>query len=154
MTCTPTNNLIKKKVLDKNIFLYQLLKIVAFLLLKFLTQLKPCNKLWLNRVIVTLQPLIRISWWINTWYFSSQNHQNRNFTGVESVLVALLAAMAEVKYDFKVTQPKLIAASISDLGFPTTVLDENGSGEGSAEVRVSIKFVVTNVFLIYANYRY
>ncbi|XP_046684089.1 copper-transporting ATPase 1 isoform X3 [Homalodisca vitripennis] len=56
--------------------------------------------------------------------------------GVEKILVALLAAKAEVKYDPQVIQPEQIAASISDLGFPCTIVNSDGSGEGSAEVRI------------------
>lgn len=58
-------------------------------------------------------------------------------TGVEKILVALLAAKAEVKFDPQIIQPEEIAASISDLGFPSSVLDDSGSGEGSTEIKVS-----------------
>uniref|UniRef100_A0A1B6DKB7 P-type Cu(+) transporter n=1 Tax=Clastoptera arizonana TaxID=38151 RepID=A0A1B6DKB7_9HEMI len=60
----------------------------------------------------------------------------KKIQGVESVLVALLAAKAEVKYNSLLVQPTDIAASLSDLGFPTTVIDAS-SDEGIAEIQIS-----------------
>lgn len=51
-------------------------------------------------------------------------------------MVALLAAKAEVKYDPSLIQSHEIAASISDLGFETSVID-SGSGDGEVELIVS-----------------
>lgn len=55
---------------------------------------------------------------------------------MESILVALLAAKAEAKYDSAIIQPSEIATSITELGFPASVIGDAGSGEGQVEIRV------------------
>ncbi|XP_059481574.1 copper-transporting ATPase 1 isoform X3 [Neocloeon triangulifer] len=57
--------------------------------------------------------------------------------GVHGVLVALLAAKVEIKYDPMVVTPANLAASITDLGFTSSVIDEAGSGDGEVELRIS-----------------
>ncbi|XP_015601105.1 copper-transporting ATPase 1 isoform X2 [Cephus cinctus] len=57
--------------------------------------------------------------------------------GVDSILVALLAAKAEVKYDPEKIRPADIVSSISDLGFPTTLVDEPSTGDGEIELKIS-----------------
>ncbi|CAB3368249.1 Hypothetical predicted protein [Cloeon dipterum] len=57
--------------------------------------------------------------------------------GVHGVLVALLAAKVEIKYDPKVVTPVTLAASITDLGFTSSVIDEAGSGDGQVELKIS-----------------
>merc|ERR1719411_43508 len=59
--------------------------------------------------------------------------------GIKSVLVALMAGKAEVLYDPGIIQPVKIAAEIAKLGFPSSVLEENASGDGEGEVMISIK---------------
>lgn len=56
---------------------------------------------------------------------------------MHGVLVALLAAKVEIKYDPSVVSPSTLAASITDLGFQASIIDEAGSGDGEVELRVS-----------------
>ena len=58
-------------------------------------------------------------------------------TGVHSVLVALMAAKAEVEFDPARVLPSQIANSITELGFPSTIIEEE-SGAGKVELEVTI----------------
>lgn len=58
------------------------------------------------------------------------------FLGVHSILVALMAAKAEVDYDPSKVLPQQIANSITDLGFSSCVMEpELQSGLVEIEVR-------------------
>ena len=55
--------------------------------------------------------------------------------GVSKVLVALMAAKAEVEYDPDLVSPEEIAQSVTDLGFPATVME--AALEGVMEVNIT-----------------
>ncbi|XP_076278439.1 copper-transporting ATPase 1 isoform X2 [Lasioglossum baleicum] len=57
--------------------------------------------------------------------------------GVNSILVALMAAKAEIMYDPDKIRAVDIASSISELGFPATLIEESGSGEGEIELKIA-----------------
>ena len=59
-------------------------------------------------------------------------------TGVHSVLVALMAAKAEVEFDPARVLPSQIANSITELGFPSTIIEEE-SGAGKVELEVKFR---------------
>lgn len=52
-------------------------------------------------------------------------------------MVALLAARAEVTYNPDVITPSEIAASITELGFPSSVLEQNGAGLSEVDLKIS-----------------
>ncbi|XP_060879763.1 copper-transporting ATPase 1 isoform X1 [Metopolophium dirhodum] len=56
--------------------------------------------------------------------------------GVKSVLVALMAAKAEVQYDSALVQPEDVANSVTDLGFPCNVLADTNSRITQTEFRI------------------
>ena len=59
----------------------------------------------------------------------------KKIVGVKDILVALMAAKAEVDYYPSLTSPSTIAEAISSLGFPTTVL-EGAANKGEVEVTI------------------
>ncbi|OQR74371.1 copper-transporting ATPase 1-like [Tropilaelaps mercedesae] len=56
--------------------------------------------------------------------------------GIESVLVALLAQKAEVKFDAALTSPREIVAALADLGFGAEELSSNAQAYGECQLRV------------------
>ncbi|XP_078208662.1 copper-transporting ATPase 2 isoform X12 [Callithrix jacchus] len=61
-----------------------------------------------------------------------RNLQNK--AGILSVLVALMAGKAEIKYDPEVVQPLEIAQLIQDLGFEAAVMEDYTGSDGSIEL--------------------
>ncbi|XP_055980090.1 copper-transporting ATPase 1 [Sorex fumeus] len=60
----------------------------------------------------------------------------RREEGIYSVLVALMAGKAEVRYNAAVIQPPVIAEFIRELGFGATVIENAGEGDGVLELVV------------------
>jgi len=60
----------------------------------------------------------------------------KKMRGVHSILVALMAAKAEVTFDPRETNPKAVSDAITELGFPSTVLECADVGNGSVELTV------------------
>lgn len=58
-------------------------------------------------------------------------------SGILSVLVALMAGKAEVKYNPEVIQPLEIAQLIQDLGFGAAVMEDYTGSDGDIELIVS-----------------
>jgi len=61
----------------------------------------------------------------------------KKIVGVEGILIGLLAAKGEVRYNSALTSPPEIAASISDFGFPSSVIQEESPGVGKVELRIT-----------------
>eukprot|EP00096_Caligus_rogercresseyi_P013119 TRINITY_DN5780_c0_g1_i1.p1 TRINITY_DN5780_c0_g1~~TRINITY_DN5780_c0_g1_i1.p1 ORF type:complete len:1066 (+),score=205.37 TRINITY_DN5780_c0_g1_i1:33-3230(+) len=74
----------------------------------------------------------------------------KKIPGVSNILVALLAAKAEVEYDPFLVQPNEIADSITDLGFESKVLG-GASGNGKLDVRIRGMTCSSCVYLIESN---
>ena len=59
-----------------------------------------------------------------------------HISGVHSVLVSLMAEKAEVKYDAAYIMPSQIANTLTELGFPSKVIDNENVGDGIVEIKV------------------
>jgi len=59
-------------------------------------------------------------------------------TGVKTVLVALMAQKAEVKYDPAYIMPSQIASHVMAIGYEATVLEDEQHGHNTIEVYVGI----------------
>ncbi|XP_041357192.1 copper-transporting ATPase 1-like [Gigantopelta aegis] len=57
--------------------------------------------------------------------------------GIQSVLVALMAQKAEVKYDPAYILPSQIASAINELGFRASVMEVDGAGEATIELTIT-----------------
>ncbi|XP_048243847.1 copper-transporting ATPase 1-like isoform X3 [Haliotis rufescens] len=73
--------------------------------------------------------------------------------GVKSVLVALMAQKAEVKYDPEYILPSQIANAINDLGFSATVVEQEGDGQGVVELTITGMTCSSCVHLIESSMR-
>ena len=75
---------------------------------------------------------------------------------MHNVLVALMACKAEVEFDPSRVLPSQIANSITELGFPSTIIEEE-SGAGKVELEVcmpfSKKFFFNNGFFTPPSYQ-
>ncbi|CAB4065150.1 copA [Lepeophtheirus salmonis] len=74
----------------------------------------------------------------------------KKIKGVSNILVALLAAKAEIEYDPFCVQPTQIADSITDLGFESKVLG-GVNGNGELDVRILGMTCSSCVYLIESN---
>ena len=102
--------------------------------LNFLTSAKPAHVL---RLFANLMLSHRNSKEMHFQQIMTHKSTVSPFSGVSNVLVALMAAKAEVTFDPSRVLPQQIANSITDLGFPSQVLEgENTAGE--------IELTVTN----------
>lgn len=70
-------------------------------------------------------------------------------TGVYSVLVALMASKAEVRYNPDVTDPEKIAVCVKELGFTASVMEDYEGSDGNLELVVSPCHVALILHLYY-----
>ncbi len=59
-------------------------------------------------------------------------------SGVHSVLVALMASKAEVRYSPSIIDPQIIAEFIRELGFTASVMENYDGSDGTLELVVSM----------------
>jgi Cu+-exporting ATPase len=62
--------------------------------------------------------------------------------GIYSVLVALMASKAEVRYNPEVMDPLKIAEYVRELGFTASVMEDYEGSDGSLELVVSVLILI------------
>ena len=62
-------------------------------------------------------------------------------SGINSILVNLMAQKGEVKYDPAYLMPSQIANKISELGYPAEEIEMETAGQGTIELAVCLNFV-------------
>jgi len=67
---------------------------------------------------------------------------------VVDIAVALMAAKADVKYETSKIQPSEIAEAITDMGFPSEVIDDPSAGKGEVKLLVNTTKDELNLILI------
>lgn len=66
--------------------------------------------------------------------------------GIYSVLVALMASKAEVRYNPEVIDPMMIAECVKELGFTASVMENYEGSDGNLELVVSLIKVKLRLF--------
>lgn len=61
----------------------------------------------------------------------------QHVAGCHKILISLLAARGEVQYDPSLITPAEIADSITELGFPASVLKQNGAGISEVDLEIA-----------------
>ena len=72
----------------------------------------------------------------STFLYSIYNVFATFFAGIKNVLVNLMSQKAEVKYDPAYIMPSQIANEITDLGYPSTVIESSAAGQATVNVTV------------------
>ncbi|CAH1132290.1 unnamed protein product [Ceutorhynchus assimilis] len=75
----------------------------------------------------------------------------QKISGCYKILVSLLAARAEVQFDPSMVTPPDIAASITELGFPSTVMVQSGAGQSEADIEIFGMTCASCVYKIESN---
>lgn len=73
------------------------------------------------------------------------------FVGCQKILVSLLAARAEIQYDPMIITPSQLAESITELGFPASVLQYRGVGQSEIDLRITGMTCSSCVYKIESN---